>query len=371
MLLGYMASVLKRPSDNGFLARFKAFDRDKGDWRWMTRQTYTHDRTRAQQLADEYQKTALDAVGSTMTRAKAHKIVERILEISGVDYTQLKSHTWGDAFEHYLKTREIRDATIAAYRLRAEVFINWLGTKPELEEITPQRVFEYYEFLQESYAMTTANKMLSLVGSIFDHAVALGWVQTNPVGVVQKKSEKPLEKQPFTSAEVARLLMVSHGSEWHTAILFGLCTGQRISDCVSMQASQFDWKGSLRFTTIKTSTKMEIPVVEPLLSHLRRTYTEIVGGPYTPTLLKKLGQHSLSHEFRELMDRAGVEYDLVNGRANKSFHSFRVAMATKLRKAGVDAKIARSIVGHSSSDEHEKYVRVDYEDKVQALQKII
>src|SRR5262245_58982278 len=93
----------------------------------------------------------------------------------------------------------------------------------------------------------------------------------NPVefiGYVRAAGRKAEQKRPFTIAELQAILAVAD-PEWRSLILFGLYTGQRLSDLVSLSWNNIDLeRGEVRLVTSKTSRTMIIPMAPPLRSHI-------------------------------------------------------------------------------------------------------
>jgi len=57
--------------------------------------------------------------------------------------------------------------------------------------------------------------------------------------------------------------------EWQSLVKFGLYTGQRLSDLVSLTWSQIDLeRDEIRLTTHKTGKSLLIPIAAPLREHL-------------------------------------------------------------------------------------------------------
>jgi len=80
----------------------------------------------------------------------------------------------------------------------------------------------------------------------------------------QKRSE---QKRPFTLAELQAILAIAD-PEWRSLILFGLYTGQRLSDLVTLGWNNIDLElGEVRLVTGKTNRRMIIPMAPVLRSH--------------------------------------------------------------------------------------------------------
>lgn len=363
-----MASLISKP--NGYMARIRVYSHEKGEFIWTARQTWTHDEQKAQQIAAEMQKAANESYGdgnSQMTRHRAVAIVEHILEISGVSQDcRPTPRKWMDAFENYMGTRDLAENTKKSYHSKVNIFMKWLGEQASVEDVTPDKVKGFKEFLQAGWKGQSPKAILNVVSRVQEHARNLGWVDHNPVKTVSMSNKVIVEREPFTDAEIGRLKQVADG-EWLTLIMLAAHTGQRLGDCLNMRSAHFNWgEGTITVTQQKTGSKLTIPVVEPLLTYLRTFHTEEPGGLYCPKL-NNLGVKSVSKDFRHIVDRALIDYNEVDGRRSKTFHSFRTTMATRLMEKGVDKRVAMAITGHRDEATHDDYSKVSIEQMREAL----
>jgi integrase len=126
------------------------------------------------------------------------------------------------------------------------------------------------------------NNHFVLVKMLFKSARRDSVCLDNPaefIGTVRAPA-KPNSKRAFTLSELQAILALADG-EWPSMILFGLYTGQRLSDLVRLEWSNIDLeRGEVRLVTSKTSRVMTIPM-EPAL---RIAYRVVTGRRLIHTL---------------------------------------------------------------------------------------
>ena len=193
----------------------------------------------------------------------------------------------------------------------------------------------------------------------------------------QKRSE---QKRPFTVSELQAIL-AGADPEWRSLILFGLYTGQRLSDLVTLGWNNIDLeRGEVRLVTGKTNRRMIIPMAPPLRSHVE----SLPAGddpkaplhPHAFAILSRTGSASaISQAFSELLVQAGLRPRPVSvshrsrgiGHSGRrkinalSFHSLRRTATTLLHEAGVPSTVAQALIGHDSEEVHTDYITVGRE----------
>jgi integrase len=137
-------------------------------------------------------------------------------------------------------------------------------------------------------------------------------IAENPAEFVERVKKKGgYERRPFTQEEISSVLAQAD-EEWRSMILFGLYTGQRLSDIAGFTWDQVNLeKAELRFETAKTGRRMIIPIALPLLSNLRLLRKKDTGtSPIHPraaaTLNKNDKTSTLSNQFANLLAAAGL-----------------------------------------------------------------
>lgn len=173
-------------------------------------------------------------------------------------------------------------------------------------------------------------------------------------------------REPFTMAEVERLIAAAPSPDWRGMIFLAVFTGLRLGDCRSLTWGNVDLAGGVvSVNPAKSRGKVALRV--PLHSRLR----EFLEGhpiadddnksPVFPSLAnqKPEGRTGLCWQFVRIMEAAKVSRGTVVkvGRNNhqRSFHSLRHTCASLMAEAGVSPELRRAITGHLSAEVHRAY----------------
>lgn len=142
--------------------------------------------------------------------------------------------------------------------------------------------------------------------------------------------------------------------------------GLRLKDCSYLRWSSFDLDGkTCTLETAKRGVYMCIPLVAPLLEHLRSLPRESVFLHPDMAADYKCGKgRKLSAEFSAfvraygfgVMQRPALGGDR-RGMTSKTFHSLRYTVATQLHLLGIDENIAMKTLSHASKEVHAIYVQ--------------
>jgi integrase len=214
-------------------------------------------------------------------------------------------------------------------------------------------------------------------------------IKHNPAALVEKVGAKQgTSRVAFEADEVAKLLLACANwqglgkTEWVTMVLLGLCTGARISDCSKMGVKHVIEQGeelTLRFSPQKNERQklvVELPVVEPLRSHLKALLPTLPPNAlFCPVVNALRGRGNASRVFGLLLDSCGIGdgQQAVEGRRYKwrqhSFHSLRHTLPTWLAAAGVPEDIRMKITGHATVKVARGYTHREMEDIRAALEK--
>jgi integrase len=259
-----MASVWRHPKSKYWTACFR--DAHGRQHRASTKET---DRKEAMRIASTYEK----AVRTRRTLRQTQAVIARLHEeIAGeaVSQKSLRAYTteWLAA-----KAPEIGVRTHGAYSGSLTQLFNYLEPRADVPigDLTKNEFIAYRNHLSASLSATTANNHLALVKMLFGSARRDGVCLDNPaefIGPVRAAGRKTEQKRSFTFAELQAILTVAD-PEWRSLILFGLYTGQRLSDLVSLTWNNLDLeRGEVRLVTGKTNRRMIIPMAPALRSHI-------------------------------------------------------------------------------------------------------
>ena len=383
-----MASIQKYPNSPYWMARYRSKNGTQ-----HTKSTklaaIAKNRKLAQKIADSYEE------------AYRTKTVVKTLRDNYADISQDLNRTWSiptifNYCKNWLKihTPKLAESTLVKYTHRikdlsqfltetgrADLYVN------ELME-DERAVIEYRNRLLGTVSTVTAKNAMTILAGIFSYGIRKGYYIENQFNEMADIVETDkTEKRPFTLDEL-KLVLENCNPEWRSMVIFGLYTGQRISDIAGITWQQVDIKkNEISFMTKKTSRRMAIPIAKPLKAHiltLRR------GTPAAPVhanayrLINEQGRAStLSRQFNEILQKANLvkkkshskrKSDPDKSQAKEtnalSFHSVRHTAGTLLSMTGASEAVSREIIGHDSVSVNRGYVHTDSDSMQSALNKL-
>lgn len=351
------------------------------------------DKAEALAVLTALQNVANQAMASqtqVIERKDFEAMVEGVLRAVGVRLASA-APSWAD-FSREVIDRHCRDlsaSTARSYRAKVAGFDEWLaehgrlGTASTLADFRLSDIQEFYDWwIDEGGQSTTANGVLQGISLVFEAAVIADYIAKNPCAGVRRRDNVKVPKQPFTLADLAAISralvecadQIEHVDEWALAIRFSMFTGARSSDCVKLRWSDFSAdcrevrfipkkKERLhRLGKVDASVTLILPefVAAEFVAAQARSSSEFV----TPALRAiNPGKRGLGPRFREILDLAGVSYELRAPKGNKgisqcshSFHSFRHFLKTELRAGGVSMESSNFLTGHDDEKVARRYV---------------
>ena len=369
-----MASITRHPQSQFWTACFR--DSDGRQRRISTKET---DKKQAQRIAEEFEKAVRTKRTVRQTQAVLDKLHE---ELTGEKISRLSLREFAAQWL-YTKAAETAPATLVHYRGCVAKLLDFLGERADspLTEIAKADLLAYRNHLSARLTPQTANNHLALLRMLFKSARRDGVVSLDPAEFVGSiRERRTSNKRPFSLAELQSVLAVAD-AEWRSLIIFGVYTGQRLSDLASLGWNNIDLERcEVRLVTRKTGRTMIIPIAVPLRSHIESLAAgELPDAPLHPRAFRFLTQTgkaaTLSNQFADLLAQAGLRAKQIHNSHNTcgighsgrrevnplSFHSLRRTATTWLHEAGVADAVAQSLIGHSSKMIHDTYISVGRE----------
>ena len=188
----------------------------------------------------------------------------------------------------------------------------------------------------------------------FEAARKMGFIPTNPVAAVDNLRDRGVKsgREPFSDAEIERLLGGGAHGDWHGAILLAVNTGLRLGDVVNLCWEAIDFERRvIRVTTGKTGAALVLPSHRDFEKWLLCRSRGIGRAPIFPELAgnRISGDGGLSAQFRAILEAASIKGRVVTrtgkGRAThcKTFHALRDTFISRLAKVGVEPDIRQKL----------------------------
>lgn len=339
----------------------------------------------------------LNKIADQRLRDKAEALFRRSLE-AGLGKT-LDADTVEGAIKRWLGRQEtqVRSTTLAAYQTataRLVEFMDFRRTMP-LSKVTREMLEDFHRSLAKTSSATTAYHKVKILRIFFKDAQGRYGLAANPAAGIKKskEDEQRPSRRPFTLQQLKAIEKQCAG-EWRGLFLFGLFTGQRLSDIATLKWHNLRFDGPeatwcLRFVSRKTRRQMDVPLAaQPLrdyiLDELTTTDDEdayVFPQAAAAVAAAKGRAGTLSNGFRRILKNAGIlgsmpEQNPKNpkGRRAKreasiySFHSLRHTTVSLLKNAGISPEIVMDIIGHESTAISNTYTHISHEAKVAALE---
>jgi len=381
-----MASIRRKARSPFWFACFTDSDGSR-----TQRSTKQSDRRKALAVANQFEKAAKLASEKRLGEAQARKVLSEIYEtVTNEPLTTVTAKAfltdWPEA-----KRPNVARGTYNAYAQTCRDFIGHLGPKADrdISQVARGDVAKFRDKVADRTTATNANKQLKYLRVALGAAWKDGFMQDNPAAKVDRLSERDDAKKarrPFTLPELKAIVGAASG-EWKGIVLFGLYTGQRLSDVCSLCWSNVDLEAEvIRFVTGKTGRQMEIPIAPPLLEFIETMpSSDDPTAPLFPeayaVATKETSDSRLSQQFYDLLVSVGLaakrtKVETGLGRARRrnvsqvTFHSLRHTATSLLKNAGVSEAVAKDIIGHDSDAVSRTYTHIDAKAKRKALGKL-
>ncbi len=238
-------------------------------------------------------------------------------------------------------------------------FKNFIGkdyVKPS--EVTEQLCIDFRDFLGQHLNGETPANYFTKFKMVLKQATREKIFLSNPALDVTNKGTPDDVRKDVLSMDEIQLLFAApcSNAEVKRAFLFACLTGLRWCDVKDLQ-----WQHVQGDTLVKAQNKTDRKVMININSSAR----SLLGKPQKPTqYIFQLPTHTAALKaLRGWTERAGINKHV-------TFHVARHSFATNLIIFGADVKTASSLLGHTSLDHTQKYVRVVESLKQQAVNRL-
>jgi len=353
-----MASIHRQPRSPFWYAAFYG-----PDGRRCFRSTGTRNRTKAMEIAAEFERVARQAREGQITEARVRAtITDLIARLNGPATSSRKVREFLESWIEGKKL-ELAEGSVPEYAKTVQEILTSLGSKADqpLDMVTRADVTRFRDHLAKRLAAATTNKYLKIARIAWADAQRDGLVSENVFSMVRTLKAKTASRRPFEMSELQAVLAACD-EEWRGMVLTGLYTGQRLGDIAELTWRQIDFEqGEIQFITRKTGRFLNIPMAKTLEKHLLSLPSS--DDPDDPIFPTSYGcaSNTLSRRFSEILMAANLIPKMDHGkrsgsgRAAKrnvgglSFHCLRHNATSMLKSMGVAEGVAQAIVGHDSA----------------------
>ena len=223
-----------------------------------------------------------------------------------------------------------------------------------VNEVTPGLIVAYLRRLSaQGYAQKSIGNKKSIIKSILDDALIEGEIQFNPcINLPFVKGKPEVKRTAATDDDITRIEASRSDSNISRMFYFCLYTGCRRGEAEALQAKHIDWENK----TAHICQTVAYVTTTPILKPSPKTYAGIRDVVLPPNLIEILPRYKDPNTFvffpKGLPTGSQFQYAIDKYRAKLNIkctaHQLRHAYATMLHSAGIDAKDAQELLGHSS-----------------------
>jgi integrase len=247
---------------------------------------------------------------------------------------------------------------------RIDYVVDFLGPETPIEDVTTAALDRLVANLAKRpsgprggpgghLAAGTINRYVAFASALLVFAVDRGYLKAAPKVPWQKESGRRILWLSYDDEAAVCAALEARGQHDEALVVRALCaTGMRWGELASLEPSQVedDW---IRLWTTKTDRARSIPITQSLARQLR----ELVARKGMPA------HSTMGNRFKRAVISAGRN-------AGLCLHSCRHTTASRLVQAGVNLKIVKEFLGHSSLNTTLKYAHLNEEALAEAAKKL-
>lgn len=383
LVLEFMSTPVQRQTGSPYwYADLRKWDAAKGKEVRKLVSTKCTSKREAQKIADEMARAAnvvaAAAKNNGLSRSAVMDLVNGLLMQAGIRQS-VHMESWRSFVTRWMKARAVKPRSRAVYDGHVADWEMFLGSAihAPMADITVGHVQDWYDGMTRRLAPDTVLSRMKFIRRVFKRARAERVIETSPFDLLERERRRCIRREPFTREEIVKLVETCRAKGWRereTMLWLGLCTAARLGDCAMMGTHHWDRAaGVLRWTQQKTGMVMEVPVVEPLRSHLMGLVAEGYEGLFCPGMARVTGP-TRSMAFRAVLKAAGVGVQPRSGNGGarvmrqRSFHCLRHTLTTWMAEGGVEDSTRMLVTGHATKESHLRYTHETLASRLRALE---
>lgn len=264
--------------------------------------------------------------------------------------------------------RGLSENTLAAYRNDLTAYARWLGVEQArgLARVEREQVQAYLAHRVASRASPRSTaRLLSTLRRFYAWLRRENRISDDPTALIEApKLGRPLPKT-LTEAEVEALLAAPDtetllGLRDRTMLEVLYATGLRVSELVSLTATQVNLQQGVVRVTGKGNKERLVPLGEEAVSWLERYLKEgrnaLLNGHACDALFVTQRREAMTRQAFWYMIKRHAQNAAIN--KTLSPHTLRHAFATHLLNHGADLRVVQMLLGHSDLSTTQIYTHV-------------
>lgn len=273
-------------------------------------------------------------------------------------------------------TDNLRKTTVQIYLTTFKEFHKVIGNKA-IQLITTNDIELFKSKRLKEVKPATVNIHLTTLKAIFNIAIKLNWLDTNPMNRISKIKIPEKEILAFKPYEIDLIMDVIQDKGFKNIVEFAILTGCRLNEILNIQLKDIDLieriitiQNKPDFKT-KTGKIRQIPISDKLYTLLRGVIKQGEGNifNFNPDLylFNKNGHRYekdfISKKFKKYLRFAGLPEKF-------HFHCLRHTFISNLIKKGVNINYVKELAGHSDIQTTMGYIHINTSDLREAVNKI-
>tara|TARA_R110002012_G_scaffold321959_1_gene552815 strand:+ start:4433 stop:5494 length:1062 start_codon:yes stop_codon:yes gene_type:complete len=288
--------------------------------------------------------------------------------------------TVAEVIEEFIESRELigrRPKTIQSYRYYSNYYLIPNFGRIVVSQLTRVTIQRFIKTVSKDGVLNAQSirHCITLLRTALKHAVAKGYIETNPADVLDLPAVAKVEKEPYTTEEARQLIKAIEGHRFEALFATSLTTGLREGEILGLRWADVDLEqgiitvnatlhrrdGSWHWESPKSEESKRVVALIPYTLGLLAKHREsqsaerLVVGEYHPTNNPKgwINQDVVftTHQGNPLLAR-NVLREFVNvrdgaGLRRQTYHDLRHATANLLLDTGVSMDDVSKILGHS------------------------
>jgi integrase len=246
------------------------------------------------------------------------------------------------------------------------VIIQHVGNRPPrlIDDNLMAQVRDKILHSKEDMKLTTVNKYLSRISAVFKFAMALKIITHNPCTLIKfpvtKNDKLQAQYRPYSDNDVKSLLEMmlvkSDFKDWQPYMywlpLLGAFTGARLGDLGDLKKDNIEQRKGIWIINISNKKTGGLPRAVPIHSRLiwlgfLKWIDTLGDGQKLFNLTQRKDNGEYDYKWYYFAQRLFIEDE------QKSFHSWRKTISSRLNDAGITATWRADLLGHERKTDGE------------------
>ena len=228
-----------------------------------------------------------------------------------------------------------------------------------LHEVTTQDVNKYKAELRTSLSPGSVNRVIGLLKSIYNKAIAWGkYSGANPAKGVKFCREEPRTR--FLEKEEIAKLITTCKEPLKTIVVVAVNTGMRRGEIIKLKWHDIDIRRDIiHLYRTKNNERRDIPMNDVV----KRVLVRIPKHPSSPYIFTRSDGEpyiNIDRPFVKALKELGIE--------DFRFHDLRHTFASQLVMSGVDLNTTRELLGHKTMAMTLRYSHLSQDHKKRAVE---